>query len=210
MSANHQHGFIDPYTRLDSPIHKLGAPIKLIAVLAIISVTVSLPVTKSTATTFFPLLLLFLIAIAGLSLIPINFLLRRLLLTEPLILGVGILTLFQPHGLHLFTILVLRSTMCLATMLLLASTTPFADLLEVLRRFRVPAILITTIALMYRYLYVLVDESARMRRARASRTFTKSRSRAWSDLANLIGQLFLRTADRADRIYAAMCARGWQ
>jgi cobalt/nickel transport system permease protein len=80
----------------------------------------------------------------------------------------------------------------------------------VLRRFRMPAILITTIALMYRYLYVLIDESSRMRRARASRTFTKSRSRAWHDLANLVGQLFLRTADRADRIYAAMCSRGWQ
>ncbi len=146
MSANHQHGFIDPYARFDSPIHRLPAPLKLVAAILLISLIVSLPITPFTATTFFPLLLLLLIAVAGLSLVPLNFLLRRLLLTEPLILGVAILTLFQPHGLHLFFMLVLRSTMCLATMLLLAATTPFADLLEVLRRFRVPAILITTIA----------------------------------------------------------------
>ena len=70
--------------------------------------------------------------------------------------------------------------------------------------------LITTIALMHRYLFVLVDESERMRRARASRTFTRGRRFHWHTLATVVGQLFIRASERAERIYDAMCARGWK
>jgi cobalt/nickel transport system permease protein len=49
-----------------------------------------------------------------------------------------------------------------------------------------------------------------MRRARASRTFNQGRLRAWGTLATVIGQLFVRSTERAERIYAAMIARGWQ
>ena len=62
---------------------------------------------------------------------------------------------------------------------------------------------------MHRYLFVLADESARMRRARASRTFTAGRRFRWHTLSTIIAQLFLRASDRADRIYNAMQARGW-
>ena len=95
-------------------------------------------------------------------------------------------------------------------MVVLANTTPFADLLQVLRRAHVPALLVTTLALMYRYLFVLVDEARRMKRARMSRTFTAQRSVQWRTLATVVGQLFVRTTERAERIYAAMCARGWR
>ena len=45
-------------------------------------------------------------------------------------------------------------------MVLLSNTTPFSELLRVLKAARVPALLVTTLSLMYRYLFVLVDESA--------------------------------------------------
>ncbi len=95
-------------------------------------------------------------------------------------------------------------------MVLLANTTPFADVLRVLTAARLPSLLVTTVSLMYRYLFVLVDEAARMRRARASRTFTARRGLAWSAAATVVSQLFVRSSERAERIYAAMCARGWQ
>ena len=72
------------------------------------------------------------------------------------------------------------------------------------------ALLITTLALMYRYLFVLFDEADRMKRARASRTFSKSGLRSWNVLSGIIGQLFIRSSERAERIYSAMCARGWK
>jgi cobalt/nickel transport system permease protein len=109
-----------------------------------------------------------------------------------------------------FTGIIIRSTLCLLTMVLLSNTTPFAALLDVLRRARVPAVLITTLALMYRYLFVLVDEAERMQRARQSRTFIRQRWQIWRNLAVVIGQLFVRSTERAERIYAAMLARGWR
>lgn len=47
-----------------------------------------------------------------------------------------------------------------------------------------------------------------MGRARASRTFTGRRRWQWPVLATVAGQLFVRASERAERIYAAMCARG--
>jgi len=145
--------------------------------------------------------------LAGLSRIPPVFLARRLLLLEPVVLGVAVLALLQPGGLRVFATILTKSTLCLFTMILLSNTTPFAELLGVLRRVRFPALLITTLALMYRYLFVLADEAERMQRARQARTFGRTR---WTVLATVLGQLFVRSTERAERIYAAMCARGWK
>ena len=73
-----------------------------------------------------------------------------------------------------------------------------------------PGLLVTTLALLYRYLFVLIDELERMQRARAARTFRSSRWKTWQVLASIAGQLFVRSTERAERIYAAMCARGWK
>jgi len=93
-------------------------------------------------------------------------------------------------------------------MVLLASTTPFPQLLGVLRWLRVPHLLTTTLALMYRYLFVLADEAQRMQRARQSRSFSARRWPGWRVLATVISQLFVRATARAERIYLAMLARG--
>ena len=95
-------------------------------------------------------------------------------------------------------------------MILLANSTPFSDLLDVLKRWRFPALLVTTLALMYRYLFLLIDEAERMSRARASRTFTARRRRSWQVLGTVVGQLGVRSTERAERIYSAMRARGWR
>lgn len=210
MSGHHHHGYFDPYSRAQSPVHNLPAGVKLFAALALVVAVVTVPVAALTAATFFPAVALLLIGVAGMSFVPPSFLLKRLAQMEPVILAAGLLALFQPGGGRIFATLLLRTTLCLSTMLLLANTTPFPDLLVVLRRLRVPAIFVTTLALTYRYLYVLVDESQRMRRARASRTFTPSRRTAWVQLAATLGHLFVRTGDRAERIYLAMCSRGWK
>jgi energy-coupling factor transporter transmembrane protein EcfT len=49
-----------------------------------------------------------------------------------------------------------------------------------------------------------------MQRARSSRTFSRRGRLEWNTLGNIIGQLFIRSANRAERIYLAMCARGWK
>jgi cobalt/nickel transport system permease protein len=104
----------------------------------------------------------------------------------------------------------LKSNLCVFAMLLLTWTTPFQDILAELRRLHFPHVMLTTLALMYRYLPLLSDETRRMSRARASRSFSPHRRGMWQDLTLIIGQLFIRSADRAERIYLAMCARGWK
>ncbi len=138
---------------------------------------------------------------------------KRLLLLEPFVLGVALMALFTPgtvqdRWLH-FGFLVARCTVALLAMLLFTATTPFADILRLFQRLRVPGLLVTTLALMHRYLFVLADEAGRMRRARQSRTFAARRRGRWRMLSTVIAQLFLRASDRADRIYDAMRARGW-
>jgi cobalt/nickel transport system permease protein len=134
----------------------------------------------------------------------------RLLLLEPFVLGIALLALLKPGGVPLFLSMLTKSTLCLATMVLLTATTRFSDLLAVLWRIRVPALLVTTLALMHRYLFVLVEEMERMQRARRSRTFVAGRTSAWRNSAQVAGQLFVRTSERAERVYLAMCARGWK
>jgi cobalt/nickel transport system permease protein len=202
-----QHDFLDRFSRMDSPIHRLPAGCKLATALLVSIAIVTTP------RQYWPGLAgvaVGLLVVAALSRIPWTFLLRRLIFLEPFVLGATGLAIFQPHGWVIFATLVAKSTLCLLTMVLLSNTTPFAELLEVLRRCRVPGLLITTLALMYRYLFVLVDESQRMSRARASRTFTRNPLGRWRMLSTVVGQLFVRASQRAERIYAAMCARGWK
>jgi|SRR5579862_8781265 len=141
---------------------------------------------------------------------PVIYALRRLIVAEVLILGIAALSVFTPSAAPIILSALLKSNLCVFAMLLLTWTTTFQDVLQELRRLHFPSVMLTTLALMYRYLPVLGEETRRMSRARACRTFSHRRSAAWQALALIIGQLFIRSADRAERIYLAMCARGWK
>jgi cobalt/nickel transport system permease protein len=202
-----RHGFLDRYSHLDSPIHRLPAAVKLLSALACVLMILLLPLSRPILLAGMAALLL---AVAAVSRIPRRYLLRRVVLLEPFVVGVALLALFRPGGWGLFLLLIARCTLCLLVMVLLSGTTPLSDLLRVLKTARMPALLVTTLALMYRYVFVLVDEAQRMQRARASRTFSSRRTRTWRTLSTVVSQLFIRSSERAERIYAAMCARGWQ
>ena len=199
--VNHHHG------QPDSLVHRLPAALKLGVALVIIVATVLAPIQWQA---WFIGVAMLLVLTAGLSQLPLFFLFRRLLMLSPFVLGVVLVNAFQPAGRDRWLAVAVKSVLCLLTVILVSNTTPFSQILRVLKSIRVPALLITTLALMHRYLFVLVDESERMRRARASRTFTRGRRFHWNTLATVVGQLFIRASERAERIYDAMCARGWK
>jgi cobalt/nickel transport system permease protein len=200
MSINDVHG-------RDSRLHHLPAGGKLAAALVLILAVVWLPRPQWHWLGAVAAALLWLV---WLSRISCWFLLKRMLLFEPLVLGVAGLMLLQPEGGWKFALALLKTNLCLLTTLLLSNTTRFTDLLAVFQRLRVPWLFVTTLTLMHRYLFVLADESERMRRARASRTFTRGRRFQWQTLSSVAGLLFVRASERAERIYDAMCARGWK
>jgi cobalt/nickel transport system permease protein len=201
------HDFIDRYSRLDSPVHRLPATIKAAAASAVVLASVASPIGSVYPFVVIAGILLFVIIPSA---IPPGFIIRRILLFEPFILTIAALALLQPNGATVFASVVVKSTLSLTTLMLLSNTTPFSQLLDVLRRVRVPSLIVTLLALMYRYLFILIDEIERMKVARVSRTFTKKGSRKWSFRAAILGQLFIRTSERAEKVYAAMCARGWK
>ena len=207
MGRHHLHPHDHGHGHQRGPLQHLPSGGKLAGALCLFLTVVLLPRTAVTG------LLIVGAVVAGLlaiSQIPVWHLVKRLLLLEPLVLGVAGLMWFQPGGGKTFAVVMLKANLCLLTTLLLSNTTPFRELLRVLQRLRVPWIFVTTLTLMHRYLFVLADEAERMRRARASRSFTPRRRFQWPVLASVVGQLFVRASERAERIYDAMCARGWK
>lgn len=203
MGANHLHHHQHSQSRL----HRCPAGLKLAGALLIILMAAFLPPGEwriLTAIAFGLIVLVFL------SRVSIGFLLKRLLLLEPLVLGVAGLMLFQPDGGERFAFILLKTNLCLLTTVLFSNTTPPTEMLRVLQHLRTPRLFLTTLTLMHRYLFVLAEESGRMQRARASRTFVPGRQSQWRARASVIGQLFVRASERAERIYYAMCARGWK
>jgi cobalt/nickel transport system permease protein len=136
--------------------------------------------------------------------------LKRLLLVEPLAAGIALMALFLPDGGVRFASLLAKSTLALGAMTLLAATTPFPAILDALRRFRVPSLLVTVLALTHRYLFLLRNELQRMARARRSRSRGPDGVRQWPHIAGMAGRLFIRGTERAERVAGAMAARGWK
>ncbi|MEO6603878.1 MAG: CbiQ family ECF transporter T component [Polyangiaceae bacterium] len=149
-----------------------------------------------------------LLVIAVIAKVDVGVLLRRTARALPFMIGLAGLALFQTHGGARVLGLLTKSVVSVCTLQVLVATTPMPALIRALRRAHVPEVLCSTIALLSRYLFLIADESKRMRRARAGRTLRASRSALWRALANSIGLLFVRCVQRAERVQAAMRARG--
>lgn len=119
------------------------------------------------------------------------------------------------EGMEFFASVFIKSWASVTAAVLLTSTTPALSLLSALRSLKIPEILVAVVMLMYRYLFVLVDEAQRMLRARAARSAAvgpdSGGSMIWraSIAGGMAGSLFIRTLDRSERIYMAMLARGY-
>jgi len=145
--------------------------------------------------------------------LPMRLLLTRLAILLPFLLLIALcvpLSRAFAAGWDLAAQILIRALLALTAMIILVSTTPFPALISALTWFRVPRLFVSILTFMHRYVYVLADEAGRMWRAKQART---SRPSLWADtkiLANCVGILFVRAFERAERVYAAMWARGWR
>ena len=120
-------------------------------------------------------------------------------------------------GLIRFVSIVIRSWLSVQMAILLVATTQFPDLMHALRHLHMPQILVAVVSFTYRYLFVLSDETVRLLRAREARSarlpgYKSGGSIPWraKTAGHMVGQLFLRSYDRSDRIYNAMLSRGYR
>ena len=200
-------GFIDRHSRLARPVHRLPAAPKAAAAQALI---LALAVWRDAPAWLTVGAALALAAAALVSRLPWRFLAGRLLAFLPVVLALSALSLATPDGWRQGAASAARSLLCVATAILLAGTTPFSQLLGLLRRLRAPHMLVTTLALAYRYSFVLFDEARRMHVARQARCFDPHKRRDWRWRASLLGRLLLRSTERSERVYSSMLARGWR
>ncbi len=194
------------------PLHRLDARVKLIASLALVLAVIATPIGAWRSFGAAGLVLAFVIGLAG---IPPRELARRWLgLFVPVAFLVVMIAPAHParaqQGLAAVAASILiKNGLALMTMIVLAGTTPFPRLLTGMRRLGVPVVLVATLQFMERYRHVLLEEIDRMATARRARTFRRRGSLSWTLLGGLIGMLFLRTFERAERVHDAMIARGW-
>jgi cobalt/nickel transport system permease protein len=228
--------FLDPYTPGASPVHRLDARIKLVLALCIVLAATLMPVGAWPA---YILLFSLLLCVEMLSELGVRWVLKRSSLALPFVLaalpvifttqgsvllhipvGFGELAVTLP-GVERFASIAIKSWLSVQAAVLLASTTQFPDLLVAMRALKVPRLLVVVFGLMWRYLFVLADEAVRLMRAREARSgqlavphapgLKPGGSIAWRArvTGGMAGNLFLRSFSRADRIYAAMMARGY-
>ena len=127
---------------------------------------------------------------------------------EVFALGVAAMALFQKGGMWIALEILAKAHMCVAAMAVMGRFVSFAAFLGVLKAWGFPETMLLPLALMERYRGVLAREWRRLWGARQSRTFAP---RGWRGLplADTLGALLARSLARAERIAAAMFARGW-
>jgi cobalt/nickel transport system permease protein len=221
----------DRYHDKESFLHRLDPRVKTVVTLIFILSNALLP---DGAWSAFIFAWLFVLAANLLSKLGLGYTLKRSIIALPFAL-IAITVLFSipgnplttfhflfwdftitDAGLLRFVSILIRSWLSVQMAILLVAVTRFPDLIHALEHLRVPAVLTTVIAFLYRYLFVLTDEVFRLLRARESRSAAASGSRSGGGVVwrakvagNMAGQLFLRSYERSDRIYNAMIARGY-
>lgn len=158
--------------------------------------------------------------------LPLGLLLRRLALALPFVLLAALSLPFMARpeaqaiahwgpltvtreGLLALESVLARALLCLLALSLLGAVTPPHDLLAALRCLRVPGLLVTVLSLTVRYLGLLAEEAVRRGHARDARGLPPSLRRRVQVAGHMIGALFLRSWERAERVGQAMTARGF-
>jgi cobalt/nickel transport system permease protein len=113
------------------------------------------------------------------------------------------------EGIMTFLNIIVKSSLSIFLLVVASSTTPFADFLKGLDLLRIPRLMIMLMSFLYRYLFVLLDEARRLMRARSLRYFGSRYREQFRVIGYMIGVLFIRTFERAERIYSAMVVRGF-
>jgi cobalt/nickel transport system permease protein len=201
----------------ETVIHRLHPLVKLLTTVSYITVVVSFGRYEiSGLLPFF----LYPVIVFILAELPVKPLLIRLLLVSPFIIGIGILNPLFDHQIYwlggmaisrgwiTFFSLFIKCGLTVTAALLLIATTGMDGLAKALRMLKIPRLFVLQLLLTYRYISVLMEEVILILRAYTLRA-PKQKGIHRSVWGSLTGQLILRTFDRGQRVYEAMCLRGF-
>ncbi|MCG9969184.1 cobalt ECF transporter T component CbiQ [Pelotomaculum terephthalicicum JT] len=210
--------FLDETADKRTPVHDLHPLSKLLVTIAYVTVVVSYgkyDVSKLLPLVFYPVVILF---SAEIPLLP---LLKRTLAVMPLVIGIGVFnpvfdreTIAVIFGLPIsggwisFISLLLKCVLTVLSALLLVATTGMERISFALRMLFVPRIFVMQLMLTYRFISVLLEEAANIWNSYTLRA-PRQKGISHQVWGPLLGQMLMRTYDRAQRVYQAMVLRGF-
>lgn len=210
--------YLDTLSRADSPLHRLDPRAKVITTVIFILTVVSFPRYALSALIPFFIFPVVLIAVSGL---PAGYLMKKVLMVLPLAAVIAVFnpvidrqTLFYIGPLAVsggwvsFLSIVIRFFLTVTAAFVLIASCGFDAVCLALSKLGLPKPFVVQLMFLYRYIFVLAEESERMVSAAALRS-ASSRNMKLGVFVPLSGHLLLRTLDRSQRIYLAMCSRGF-
>ncbi|AJE04829.1 cobalt ABC transporter permease [Geobacter pickeringii] len=210
---------LDQLATGNTPLHRLDPRAKVLVVLVFIISVISFNRYEVSALVPF---FIFPLAMVSLGNLPAGYLARKIALLCPFALMVGVFNpLFDREILvHLgpvgisggwisFASIIVRSVLTVGGALVLVGVTGFTSVCSALERMGMPQTFAVQLLFLYRYIFVLTEEGARMARARELRSFGR-RGMEVRVFGSLVGHLLLRTWERAERIHLAMLCRGFR
>ena len=197
------------------PPRALASVLGCVVTLQLGAFSVVLEKTLSGITALFP--------VAGYQLagLPMRLCFQKLRMVLPLVCAVGLLnplfdrqivvqvgTLAVSGGVLSMLTLILKGVFCLLASFLLMATTTIEAICRALRQLHVPKLLTNLLLLTFRYVGLLLSEVAVMQQAYSLRAPGQKgiHISAWG---SFLGQLLLRSMDRAQALYESMELRGF-
>jgi cobalt/nickel transport system permease protein len=209
---------MDERAGMDSPVHRLDARAKALVTLVFIVTVMSFGRYELSALAPFAL---YPVALGAAARIPARDVLRKLLVAAPFAVAVGLLNpvfdrapvmlagrLTVSAGWVSFASILARAALTVSAALVLVACTGMNRLGAGLRHLGVPRLFVVQLLFLYRYLFVVADEALTLRRGMELR-LAGARAPGLGAYAGMTGTLLLRSIDRAERIYRAMLARGF-
>lgn len=200
------HLALERWSRLDGPLHRLDARVKIVVTLAVL---LSISLTGPHQVVLFPAYFLLLCSACLFARLPWWKVLARGLIVLPFVAGVVILNLAGGDPVRAWAVLARGYLSAVAVLLLLATTT-FPKLLRGFESLGVPRFFGMILHFVYRYLFVLFEQAHNMRCASRCRAPKGRRRPLFEAAAGAVAVLFARSYGRAERIHQAMLARGFQ
>lgn len=217
--AIHEIQTMDSMAKRDQWVNRIHPLVKLFITVFYIAVVVSFPKYELTGLLGMCIYPLLLFQTAELS---FGEALRRLRIVLPLVCVVGIWNPFFDRavwfyignvpvtgGMISMISLMMKGIFTVLAAYLLIATTSIEKICYALRLLHIPKIFVTQVLLIYRYITVLLAETEQMSQAYALRAPGQKgiHYKVWG---TFIGQLLLRSMDRAEELYESMCVRGYR
>lgn len=221
MAGGHRTGHVHAlYRHGTSPIHSAPPHLKIAAAVSFVFAVVATP---REAVWAFAVYAGVLVALAVIARLPARFVAARMVIEVPFVIVALLLPFFaggeqteflgvslSTSGLWSAWNIIAKATLGLLTSVVLAGTTQVPELLRGLSTLRVPAVLISIMGFMVRYLDVVMGELRRMHVAMHARGYHPRWLGHVRPYAASVGSLFVRSYERGERVYLAMASRGYR